>query len=215
MKGSKINIILNVVLLIAVIVLFVMQFGTSKNTEVADSTEVSSTLEDTPTAVATIDANMKIVYVNSDSLLKHYSLSQDVESKFESKQTQMKNRLAGEQKKLEDNYQKYMSLGQAGMLTEDQKVNMPKEIEKQDYDLKELQARLSEVLAKDYERYSMMVNDSVLNFLERYRIANDYTFIFQYANQGSGLLAVDPSLDVTKGVVKQINEEYLTKKPNL
>ena len=215
MKGSKFTIVLNVVLLVAVAVLFAMQFM-GKGGDANANSENQDTLQSVqPEAIATIDTQGKIVYVNSDTLLKHYELSKAVEAKFKVKQSNVESRLAAKERDFNEQYKQYMTLGQANMLTEEQKVTMPAELEAKNKEYAKLQQMYSEQLAKDYERYSMMVNDSVLTFLERYRVRNGYTFIFQYSNQGSALLAVDPSLNVTEGVLQELNTNYAANKPEL
>ncbi len=57
------------------------------------------------------------------------------------------------------------------------------------------------------QEISGKVTQSIVDFLNGYRIENGYTFILQYGSM-SGLLSADPSYDITKEVVERLNRKY-------
>jgi Skp family chaperone for outer membrane proteins len=51
------------------------------------------------------------------------------------------------------------------------------------------------------------LTDTILSFLERYRVEHEYTLILQYG-YSSGLLSADKDLDITKDVIQRLNRKY-------
>ena len=107
MKGSSFNTVLNIILLIAVAVLFSMQFmNDGKDVEVEDQTQDTLT-EILPEAVATIDASGKIVYVNTDSLLTNYKLSVEIKGKLKYKQEALEQEVETAKEKMQKEKRQY------------------------------------------------------------------------------------------------------------
>jgi Skp family chaperone for outer membrane proteins len=215
MKGSSFNTILNIILLIAVAVLFSMQFMDKDNTQEVADVDTRDTVETIkPEAVATIEADGKIVYVNTDTLLTLYKLSIDIKAKLKYKQEDLERQAEEERVKME----KELMIAQQ-MVRDKQMTQM--QYETKAY---EMQAR-AEKLQREYydkgtrfeEYYSEQNNvlyRAVHDFLEEYRSRNGYTFIMQYSNNISALMAVDPSLDVTESVLTEMNARYEAEKAN-
>ena len=57
------------------------------------------------------------------------------------------------------------------------------------------------------QEISGKVTQAIVDFLNGYRVENNYTFILQYGSM-SGLLSADPSYDITKEVVERLNRKY-------
>jgi Skp family chaperone for outer membrane proteins len=66
---------------------------------------------------------------------------------------------------------------------------------------------LSERLITKKQTLNKQINDTIVAFIERYRVEKGYTLILQYAYL-NGVLAADPALDVTDEVLSRLNAKY-------
>ncbi len=110
---KNLSLILNVVLFVAVLVLFFLHFSSQTQTEESNSTVVTSSLP----------AN--IAYINSDTLLKNYEFSKVASDQLENKkdelQAEYENRARGLQTEI-TNFQRNaqnMTIAQARAVEED------------------------------------------------------------------------------------------------
>ena len=90
---KNLSIVLNVVLFVAVIVLYVLYFSGHKSPETAMTSKVAGTADAT-----------KIVYINTDTLLNNYQLAVELNEAFlkkqEDRRTELKDKASREQSEL-------------------------------------------------------------------------------------------------------------------
>src|SRR5687768_7896045 len=109
---KNLSLILNVVLLVAVVILYVLHFS---------SREVQSTSSSSDTS----NVNLKLAYINSDSVLKHYEYLKVNRGQLEAKTKKMDQDLRNRTVGLENEISAYqrnvngMTLGQARAAEED------------------------------------------------------------------------------------------------
>ena len=137
-KNSQLSIVLNVVLIIAVITLFVLHFSDKKvDTDIAPVvSENNITEEATADSIAVMPLDFTIAYVNTDSLWSQYKFVKEALVKLENSENQMKSQLDGKAKKLQDDYEKYVRQGKAGMLTLQQQKDTEEMLTKQQQNTK-------------------------------------------------------------------------------
>ena len=70
---KNLSLILNVVLLVAVVILYVLHFSNAPSVQVSDSSSDTSSV------------NLKIAYINSDTVLKYYDYLKVNREQLESK----------------------------------------------------------------------------------------------------------------------------------
>ncbi|RLD44303.1 MAG: hypothetical protein DRI86_07855 [Bacteroidetes bacterium] len=208
-----------IVLLVAVFTLAVVQF--SCNTTIKDDKEEESNVESTAIVVETtpkanVEANetsvsnmgdMKIAYVNTDTLMAQYNYYLDAVKKIEAYEKQLRRQYESKAAKLKQDYETYVSQGKAGMLTLQQQKDTEAKLQQQQNDLLQMEQNMTQQSGIKRQEISGKVTQSIVDFLNGYRIENGYTFILQYGSM-SGLLSADPSYDITKEVVERLNRKY-------
>ena len=184
--------ILNVVLLVAVAVLYYLQFTGSPEEQVVSK---ESMLMDNPT----------IVYLNSDSLLVNYDYVKDqqkiLREKSEKLNTEYTNRAQGLQVEF-NNYQKNgsnMTISQARAVEED--------LMKKQQDLKLYEQSLGQQLANEEGKFNQELFNKVSAFLKQYGEENELHMVVKY-NLGSDVLYANNEMDITEAVLKGLNAEY-------
>lgn len=187
---KNLSLLLNAVLIVAVIILYVLHF----------------TAPDQPKAsVAGSAAELKIAYINSDSVLKHYDYLKAAQAKFEEKgkklEQDMKNRAQSLQTEIES-YQRNvnnMTIGQAKAVEED--------LGKKQQNFELYRERVSQELIGEQDKINQELYQKVTDFLKEYGTANGLQVVLKYSNTSDVLFGAEP-LDISKQVVEGLNEAY-------
>jgi outer membrane protein len=195
MKNS--SLVLNIVLLIAVIVLYVLHFSGKKS-------GTSSFDADDTTKV-----NLEIAYITSDSVLKYYEYLKVNKERLEAKTKQMdqdyRNRAIGLQGEI-NAYQRNvnsMTLGQVRATEED--------LAKKQQNLQMYQQSLTQQLMEEEAKLNKELYDRVTAFLKVYAQEKNLRVVLKY-DPTSDLLYGNRALDITQDVIKGLNEEYANEK---
>ncbi|WP_207492840.1 OmpH family outer membrane protein [Aridibaculum aurantiacum] len=189
---------LNIILVIAVAVLFYLHFSSGKKT----TTQVAS-----QTSGSAQTGAFKLAYFEMDSIDNNYEYLKDVRSQLKSKQQELGGQLNQLKNRYMEKVKKYqqeaptMTQERANIveqeLMNDQKVLANKEqsldLEMQDIQFKKMQD----------------VNKKIEEFLKEYN--KDKGFSYIVANQPGTVYYVDPGFDITAEVVKGLNEQYKKK----
>ena len=184
------SIVLNVVLIIAVGVLYYLHFTGSNGTP--STTPVAGSL----TSVA---------YINSDTVLKYYEYTKVNKTKLENKgkrlEQDLKNRAISLQGEIE-NYQRSrnnLTIGQAQAIEED--------LGRKQQNFQMYQQSVSQELMNDQEQMSRDLYEKVTQFLSEYGQANGLQLVLKFDPSSDVLYARD-SLDISKQVIDGLNTKY-------
>ncbi len=188
------SIIINVVLGIAVLVLYILHFtGNSNTTAIAESGAGFS------------KDGLSIAYVNSDSLLKNYDYFKDLEKQFNEKRDKLnaeyQNRGMGLQREIQ-NFQ-----ATAGNMTQNQARAVQEDLSKKQQNLMMYQEQLGQQLMQEEARMNTALYDKVAAYLRTYGLDKNLQIVLTYT-KGSGVLYANDSLDITNEVMVGLNEAY-------
>lgn len=193
---KNLSIILNVVLLIAVGVLYFLHFSNKG----AQQEEMSMDPGTNNNVVV-----KGIAYVNSDTLLENYQYFKDKSEELESKRQKLEAEFTNRAKGLETeigNFQKNaqnMTMAQARAIEED--------LVKKQQNLMQYQQNLQQQLAGDQAKVNNELYDKVSQYLKDYGKERNFQIVLTYT-KGSGVLYANDSLNITQDVVKGLNEAY-------
>ncbi|MEP2771795.1 MAG: OmpH family outer membrane protein [Fulvivirga sp.] len=192
---KNLSLVLNIVLIIAVAILFYFQFKSSESP--AEEKSIMSS------------AAYSVAYINSDSVLQNYDyfaeLQEDLQAKSQKLESEYQNRAQGLQKEFND-YQRNinnLTIGQAKALEED--------LMKKQQNLRVYQESLSQELLKEEARISQELYKRVTGFLNEYSEDNGLQLVVKY-NQGSDVLYANDSMNITNDVIKGLNDAYASEK---
>lgn len=191
---KNISLVLNAILGLAVVVLYYLHFSGPKS---ASSVAGGSA------------ANLSMAYVNADTVLKYYDYSKVGREKLESKGKQMDQELNARAASLQGEFESYqrnvssMTIGQARAVEED--------LTKKRNNLQMYQESLSQQMLMEQEKMNRELYDKVTAFLKKYSEERGVQIIFKY-NVASDVLFASDSLDISKAVIKGLNEAYQLEK---
>lgn len=190
---KNLSLILNIVLLAAVLVLYILHFTSGKD----------QTPEMSESSAAPFPVN--IAYINSDTLLENYEFSKfaagELENKKDELQAEYENRARGLQTEIQ-NFQRNaqnMTIAQARAIEED--------LTKKQQNLLRYQESLTQTLMQEEAKISNELYDKVADYLHEYGLANNYQLVLTY-QKGSGVLYANDSLNITQQVVEGLNKSY-------
>ena len=213
---------INVVLIIAVIVLFVLHFmgvNTADNgvssiedpQEVVEDTTVIPVIDTSDVELPEFTRGLKIAFVNSDSLQTRYDYYTDaaisIEADFKRKEASM-NRKQGDFMKRRDKFVQEVNMGIVG----------DAEIQRVSQDLEAEQIKLAQSaqsLQMEFEKSKYDITVEVINqtaiYLDKIGTELGYDYVLTYSRVNSGVLYTNPELDITDYVLKELNKAYAAK----
>lgn len=189
--------IVNGVLAVAVVVLFYLHFKDCKSCTKGATTTAGSG-----------KSSQVIAYVDIDSLETNYQFFKDKKAELEKRGKSIESSLQADAESLQraayDLQQRAATITQAeGEAIQERLINRKAELERK-------QAQLSESLIADQTKFNVELNAKLDSFLTEYNADKRYAYILSYSKGGS-ILYKDSMYNVTKDVIKGMNERYKSK----
>lgn len=151
--------------------------------------------------------DLKIAYVEVDSLMSQYQFCKDFTMVLQKKGNNARNTLSTKQKQLQTaaaNFQQKVQNN--GFQSREQAASVQAAIERQGQDLQELQARLGSELDAETAKYNQALRDSLQNFLREYNKTKKFDLILSKA--GDNILLATKRFDITQDVINGLNKRY-------
>jgi outer membrane protein len=193
---KNLSLILNIILLVAVGVLYYLHFSGPKTSAGSETSSVNP-------------GDLQIAYINSDTVLKYYDYLQVSRQQLEEKTKKMdqdyRNRAMGLQNEFAA-YQRNvnsMTLGQVRAAEED--------LAKKQQNLQLYQQTLAQQVMQEESRLNKELYDRVTAFLNQYGKEKGIQVVLKY-DPTSDVLHVADALDITQDVIKGLNEQYQQEK---
>ena len=191
---------LSILSFVGVVVLLCLSFCGDNN-----NNNVSST----PKIVQTGD--LKIAYVNTDSILAQYDYAKDLEKGLTSYQTSLESNYQAQGKKLQSDYENYVKTGDKLTLTEQKKKEEDLTRRQQEFPM--LQQKMMAQLQERQNEDNKKLLNSVYAFIKDYNQKNQkFNIILSRSYISSTVLYADDAFDITDEIIKGLNEEYKTVK---
>ena len=196
---KRVNLILNIVLVIAVGALFVLYFtGNEKSSP--DQTEKKST--------ESINTGMgEMAYINIDTLMNNMDMFFDLRSKLVDKQKNSEAELNSRSKDFEKSATDFQEKVKKGLITRSRAQEIEQELYQEQQNLINLKDKLSQELAEEEQVMNRQLVYYITDYLKEYNKENKYQFIISNSLAGPLLYASDKQ-DITNYVVEGINAMY-------
>jgi outer membrane protein len=188
---KNISLILNAILLVAVGVLFYLHFAGGKVS--SDTTAVVSPGE------------LKMAYINSDTVLKYYDYFKINRGKLEAKGKKLDQELRGRAQGLQNDYQAYQQ--NVGSLTIGQAKAIEEDLTKKQQNLRMYQETLSQELSAEEGKMNVELYSKITTFLKKYGEEKGIQLVLKF-DPTSDVLYGGASLDITQDVIVGLNEAY-------
>lgn len=190
---KNLSYILNAVLFIAVAHLYYLNFTKTDHPAVSN-----------PVA-APITSDVKIKYLNTDSLQKHYQFYQDALDDLAAKRKNYESSFQSKMQKLQQDVIKFQQ--EARYLTQEQGEKKQQDLAQREQELLSLQESLSTKYEQEEIKTNKALIEAIQTYLTKYNENANLSFILGYT-QGGPIFWANDSLDITKEVLEALNAEY-------
>ena len=153
-------------------------------------------------------SELKIAYVEIDSLLTQYNSCKDLNVAMMRKQENVNATLNEKMKALDNEVREFERKYNNHVFTPERAQQEQARLLKMRQDLEAQHQRLMAELQQENDKNSMQLRDSINSFLKEYNKAKGYSLII--SNTGAdNLLYADPSLNITKEIIEGLNKRYV------
>jgi len=202
MKNS--NYIINGILLVAVIVLFILQFTGRKSD--MKQTEMAGTAADST------GYHLPIAYIRTDSLLANYKYATDLNEalmkKMEDKKLIINQRSERFKKDVADFQQKAQMNAFITRERQDQEQNRLAGLQQ---DLQNYVAQVDQEMALEQNKMTQQLTDSIVSVLKIFNTPKKYQLILSNVATDN-IFYADESYDITKEFIDYLNARYVPAK---
>ena len=190
---KKVNLILNIVLVLAVAALYVLHFTGNSKTEDSWITAGSG----------------DIVYINLDTLVNQYDMYNDLRTELESKVSAIENDLNKKGRALENDMKSFQEKMQKGLLTRSQMETMQNDLMARDQELRNLSQQKQMELAEEESVMYNRVMDAIRTYVDNYNKDKQFSLILTTTAATNSIISGDQGLNITTEVINGLNQEYI------
>ena len=177
-----------------VVILCIMLFG--KNTS-----------NNSSTAKVVQTGDLKIAYINTDSIMAHYDYAKDLEKGLKAYQSSLESNYQAQGSKLKSDYDSYMKNGEKLTLTEQKRKE--EDLTRRQQEFPALQQKMMAQLQERQLEDNKKLLNSVYAFIKDYNAKNQkFNIILSRSYVSSTVLYADDGFDITKEITNGLNEEY-------
>jgi outer membrane protein len=187
---KSINPVLNIVLLIAVIILYVLHFTGSK----------SATEE-----IATEEAG-GIYYINIDTLNTQLTFLTEKQAILEQKEIDFENKFKEKATALERDITSYQREAQGGYMTPKQMQTKEAQLGRRQQELLAERDSIASALMMESQAINEQLMKKLKKYIDEFNVNNKTQFVFAYS-EASNILHADKSKDITADILKKMNAD--------
>lgn len=195
---KNINYIVNGVLVIAVIVLFVLQFSGKKG----GKEEQVVLMGDSATVV------LPVAYINTDSLLQKYKYAIELNETRMSKMEGIKATLNQKEQQLTAEFLEFQrKVENNAFLTRERAQQEQERLARKQHELETYAGRTQEEFARETMKVNQQLSDTIISLLKEFNTPKKYQIIF--SNSGvDNILYADDVYNVTVEVTEYLNSRF-------
>lgn len=156
-------------------------------------------------------ASGKIVYVEIDTIMKHYNMAKDISSAMESKSKGIDAELKNKSNTFQSAVLDFQKNAQKGLYTQAQAQEMQQQLANTEQGLYQLRDQYRSQLADEAQVNQRKIINAIMDYLKEYNKTKGYQYIL--ANQfPSSILYADSTLNITNDVIGGLNAKYQAEK---
>ncbi len=189
--------IFNIIIAIAVVVLYVLHFTANKSQAPVFINASDSTLMAMP--------GLNAVYVNGDSLLENYDYFKNAKKQFEAKTLKTEKEIQAKTSVLELEFTNYQKM--ASSMSPEQRARTEESLMRKEQEIRLFSENMANKLQEEQSKFNEELFDKVSKYLKEHAKEKSYKVVFNFT-KGAGILYADDSLNITNEVLEGLNKEY-------
>jgi outer membrane protein len=197
---KNISLIINAVLFVALGLLYILHFSSKGGMEKSDSSGALSASND-----------LKVAYVDIDSILVNYTLSIELNDALVKKQANMKSKLEKEGMNFQKDAQIFQEKVQKGIfLTEQRAQEAQQDLMARQQELQQMEYEYTNQLQMEQQKMNAQLFDSITNYIKVYNTPEMFQIILGHSI-GGNMLYSSEKLSITNDVIAGLNKRYAKK----
>ncbi|MDJ1504613.1 OmpH family outer membrane protein [Xanthocytophaga agilis] len=197
---KNLSLALNIVLLVAVAVLYFLHFKKS------DTSGQGAKLVDLKKDTLSSAAAAEIAYVNTDTLMAKYEYYKTTLDNLKSRREKMEQEVNGRARSLQNEVAAYQRKGNS--MSVEQLQAAEQNLRMKDAELRQYSEKLANDLAKEEQQKTDELLERISEYLKKYTKGKPYKYVFAYTKGASAILYAQNNLDITQEVLDGLNTEY-------
>ena len=162
---------------------------------------------DDKSAVETkLPQEVKIAYVEVESLMTQYEFCKEYSLILEKKSQNIQSTLQQKGQALQSAANNFQQKLQQNAYTREQAEQIQAGLQKQNADLEALQQRLGAEFQEETNKFNAALHDSLQHYITKYNKDKKYTMIL--SKSGDNILYADKSIDITNEIIAGLNKAY-------
>ena len=202
-KPFAFNLILVILFALTFVALLVMWSKLNTAMELAEKSKVVDTIS---------PGQMKIAYVNLDSLNAQYLFITEKSAELEQSATAAEAKVKAEAAKRQKEVNELVAYAQKGNLPADEQATVQNRLSQLENELAQIQQQEEQILMQNESALQENLRKKLEVYTANYAKANGWDYIFSYQSTAPLILFANPIYDLTTEIVKGLNAEYETEK---
>jgi outer membrane protein len=202
-KPFAFNLILVILFAITFVALLVIWSKLNTAMELAEKSKVVDTIS---------PGQMKIAYVNLDSLNAQYLFITEKSAELEQSATAAEAKVKAEAAKRQKEVNELVAYAQKGNLPADEQATVQNRLSQLENELAQIQQQEEQILMQNESALQENLRKKLEVYTANYAKANGWDYIFSYQSTAPLILFANPIYDLTTEIVKGLNAEYETEK---
>jgi outer membrane protein len=195
---KRLPLILNIVLAVAVAILYVLHFtGLGACKKSLSGNGIPAGMAD----------GSSIFYVQIDSVLKHFDMATDLSGELQTKYSASEAEFQAKQKAYQNDVNDYQYKAQRGLITRSEAQTIEQELYGKQQNLVKLQQDLSQDLSEKQTVMNRQVINAIMEYLKNNNAQLNYKYVLG-TSFGGNILYANDSLDITRHIITGLNENY-------
>ncbi len=197
---KNISLYLNIVLIIAVTLLYVDRFTGKSNSD--DEQQINTTTD------SLVVNNNDYVYINVDSLLNGYDYYNDLKTELIKNQKKLELSLNSKSKALERKALEFRQKVEKHLVTQKQAQQIQEQLMYEQQGLMKLKEQLQLQLMEQEQNMNRMLYQTIYDYLRDYNKKSKHKLIISNTTLAGNLLYADEKLNITNSVLNGLNNKY-------
>ena len=193
---------------------FVLLLAATTACNSTNGTSAGTTPDSDPTTASNRELAGEIVYIRMDSLMRNYTMYQELSTAFEEKSTKAETDLTNRGRSLERELMSAQEKVQKGLVTRIQAQTLEEELGQKQQNFVNYREQLLGQLAEEEQVMMNRISNSINLFMEEFNKGNRYRMIIS-TSAGGPILIADPAFDVTAEAIEGLNAYYTANKETL
>lgn len=195
--------VVNALLVIAVGFLLYKQFSGNKSSATSKASAIVSNNND-----SLLNKKVLFAYIDMDTLQEKYTLAKNAQEEIKRKFNEMN----GTMERMEKSYKSKIAGYQqkANTMTQDEAMAAQQDVQNSQQQIMEKRQTLTDEYQSFLSNKTMAIQKKIKDFLKEFNA--DKTFSFIFVNEPGLFYYKDTVFDITKEVVKGLNEQYASEK---